>query len=138
MQELGMCFFNKGILVWDLFSGGLLMPLLRFKLATKILYGVVLLDGIAGKRIYNELNWTEFMMNYFWGMVDRQKTFSLISSRDHCQTSSPSRISNTPRRIWTCTEPEFKLCWMKLCGSYNHQKRRKWTKFKKSMKTFFN
>ena len=37
------------------------------------------------------------MMNCFCGMVDRRKTFSLISSRDHCQRSSPSRISNTPR-----------------------------------------
>ena len=37
------------------------------------------------------------MMNCFCGMVDRQKVFSLISSRDHCQWSSPSRISDTPR-----------------------------------------
>ena len=37
------------------------------------------------------------MMNCFRGMVDRQKAFSLISSRDHCQRSSPSRISDTPR-----------------------------------------
>ena len=33
----------------------------------------------------------------FCGMVDRRKVFSLISSRDHCQRSSPSRISDTPR-----------------------------------------
>ena len=33
----------------------------------------------------------------FCGMVDRRKVFSLISSRDHCQRSSPSRISETPR-----------------------------------------
>ena len=37
------------------------------------------------------------MMNCFCGMVDRRKAFSLISSRDHCQRSSPSQISNTPR-----------------------------------------
>ena len=36
-------------------------------------------------------------MNCFCGMVNRRKAFSLISSRDHCQTSSPSRISNPPR-----------------------------------------
>ena len=30
-------------------------------------------------------------------MVDRGKTFSLISNRNHCQRSSPSRISDTPR-----------------------------------------
>ena len=32
----------------------------------------------------------------FGGMVDRQKAFSLISSRDHCQISSPSQISDMP------------------------------------------
>ena len=37
------------------------------------------------------------MMNCFCGMVNRRKAFSLISSRDHCQRSSPSRISDTPR-----------------------------------------
>ena len=36
-------------------------------------------------------------MNCFYGMVERRKAFSLISSRDHCQRSSPSRISDTPR-----------------------------------------
>ena len=35
------------------------------------------------------------VMNYFCGMVDRQKTISFISSRDHCQRSSPSQISDT-------------------------------------------
>ena len=33
-------------------------------------------------------------MNCFFGMVDRRKAFSLISSREHCQRSSPSRISD--------------------------------------------
>ena len=33
----------------------------------------------------------------FCGMVDRRKTFSLISSRDHCQISSPSWIPETQR-----------------------------------------
>ena len=37
------------------------------------------------------------MVNCFYGIVDRRKSFSLISSRDHCQRSSPSRISDTPR-----------------------------------------
>ena len=37
------------------------------------------------------------MMKYFCGMVDERKVFSLISSRDHCQTPSPSQISDTPR-----------------------------------------
>ena len=37
------------------------------------------------------------MMNCFCDMVDRRKVFSLISSRDHCQRPSPSRISDTPQ-----------------------------------------
>ena len=37
------------------------------------------------------------MMNCFCGMVDQQKAFSLISSRDHCQRFSPSQISDAPR-----------------------------------------
>ena len=46
------------------------------------------------------------MMNCFCGMVERRKAFSLISSRDQCQRSSPPRISDTPdqglnlRRTW--------------------------------------
>ena len=37
------------------------------------------------------------LMNFFCGMVDRQKAFSLIFSWDHCQGSSPMRISDMPR-----------------------------------------
>ena len=37
------------------------------------------------------------MMNCFCEMVDRRKAFSLISSWDHCQRSSLSLISDTPR-----------------------------------------
>ena len=36
-------------------------------------------------------------MNFFCGMVDRRKAFGLISTREHRQRSSPSRISNTPQ-----------------------------------------
>ena len=46
-------------------------------------------------------------LNCFCGMVDQRKTFSLISSRDHCQRSSP----------WTwvqnlSAEPQFRLSWI--------------------------
>ena len=37
------------------------------------------------------------MMNCFCGMVDQRKALSLISSRDHCQRSSPWWISDMPR-----------------------------------------
>ena len=40
---------------------------------------------------------SECLINCFCGMVDRRKVFSLISSRDHCQRSSPSRICDMPR-----------------------------------------
>ena len=33
----------------------------------------------------------------FCGMFDRGKAFRLISSREHCQRSSPLGISDTPR-----------------------------------------
>ena len=71
------------------------------------------------------------MINCFCGMVDRRKAFSLISSRDHCQRSSPSRISDMPRAgfepaqglssgllEWSCavvtttTPRRHKLLWM--------------------------
>ena len=34
---------------------------------------------------------------FFCGMGDQRKAFSLISSRDHCQRSSPLRVSDTPQ-----------------------------------------
>ena len=37
------------------------------------------------------------MKTCFCGIVDRRKAFSLISSRDHCQRFSTSRISDTPQ-----------------------------------------
>ena len=49
----------------------------------------------------------KMMRNCFCGMVDRQKAFGLISSRDHCQRFSPSRISDTPRAGF---EPAQNLC----------------------------
>ena len=47
----------------------------------------------------------KMMMNCFCGMVDRP-AFNLISSWDHCQRSSPSRISDTP---WAGFEPAQNL-----------------------------
>ena len=61
------------------------------------------------------------MMNCCCGMVDRRKAFSLISSQDHCQRSSPLWISDTPQAGF---EPAQSLgsglSWMKLCSSANH------------------
>ena len=41
-------------------------------------------------------NWL-ILMNCFCGMVKRRKPLSLVSNWDHCQRSSPSRISDTMR-----------------------------------------
>ena len=46
------------------------------------------------------------MMNYFYGMVDQRKAFSLISSLDHCQRSLTSRISDT---LWAGFGPAQNL-----------------------------
>ena len=46
------------------------------------------------------------MVNCFWGIVNQRKAFSLISSRDHYQRSSPSRISDKLRAGF---EPAQKL-----------------------------
>ena len=72
------------------------------------------------------------MMNCFCGMVDQQKAFGLISSRDHCQRSSPSRISDTQNLSsglveWSCavvitTTPR------------RHKNKTKWNSFS----TYFN
>ena len=31
-----------------------------------------------------------------------------------------ANLRQAASRIWTCAEPEFRLCWMKLCSSDNH------------------
>ena len=46
---------------------------------------------------FNLLLLMMMMKNCFCGMVDRRKAFSLISSWDHCQRSSPSRICDMPQ-----------------------------------------
>ena len=60
------------------------------------------------------------MMDYLCGMVDRLKTFSLISSRDNWEILTTSNLRHPTSRIWTCAEPEFRLCWIKLWSSDNH------------------
>ena len=55
------------------------------------------LDYIPQKTTSNRFFALMMMMNCFCGMVDRRKAFSLISSWDHCQRSSPSRISDMPQ-----------------------------------------
>ena len=46
--------------------------------------------------------WLQSLLQIKYHMVDRRKALSLISSRDHCQRFSPSRISDMP---WAGFEP---------------------------------
>ena len=53
--------------------------------------------------VFSRFNYFSLVWMWWWwwwivfcGMVDRQKAFSLISSRDHSQRSSPLRICVTP------------------------------------------
>ena len=41
--------------------------------------------------------WWWMMRNCFCSVIDRWKAFSLTSSQDHCQRSSPLQISNNPQ-----------------------------------------
>ena len=61
------------------------------------------------------------IMNCFCGMVDRRKSFSPISSRDHCQRSSPSRIPDTWQAGFELVQNlSSGLVEMKLCSNDNH------------------
>ena len=60
------------------------------------------------------------MINCFCGKSDRRKACRLISSRDHCQISSTSRISDMPLEGFEPAESEFKFCLMKLSSGDHH------------------
>ena len=60
------------------------------------IFQVFVLISLAVNFFLNKTLLMIIMMNCFCGMVYRWKAFSLISGRDHCQRSSPSRISDTP------------------------------------------
>ena len=60
------------------------------------------------------------MMNCFRGMIDRRKVFSLYSVGTNVRDSQHRKSLTRQKKIWTCAEPEFRLCWRKLCSSDNH------------------
>ena len=94
---------------------------------------------------FNENSLKMMIMNCFCGMVDQRKAFSLITAgtivRDpyHCESSpSPSvTILTIASRIWTCTEPEFRLCWMKRCAVLITFTPRRWKCFLLHLKSYF-
>ena len=86
------------VLIWDFWILNLCLKLM----ADLILFSAVgtsyQTDNIATitwQIMFNKIC-LMMMMNCFCGMVNRRKAFSLIPSRDHCQRSSPSQISDTP------------------------------------------
>ena len=63
----------------------------------------------------------DVMINCFCGMAEQRKAFRIISSQDHLsEILTIANIRRAASRIWTCLEPEFRLCWMKFCSSDNH------------------
>ena len=70
----------------------------------------------AGKGTIERWWW---MKNWFCSMVDQRKVIGLISSWDHCQIPTVTNLWHAVSRTWTCVEPEFRLCWIKLCSIFN-------------------
>ena len=107
--------------IWHLFLVLLLLTLKRqiFLLRTEITQSISIIAAsvcFSSKKSMMMM----MMMNCFCGIVDRRKAFSLISSWDHCQRSSSSQISDTPRAGFEYAEPESRLFWLKLCNNDNH------------------
>ena len=70
------------------------------------------------------------LINCFLGMVDWRKVFNLISSRDHFQRSSPSRISYT---LWAGFEPaQHLISGLVEWSWYNHYTIASWNRTKTS------
>ena len=54
----------------------------------------------------------------FCGMVDQRKAFGQPGPSSEILTIAS--LQHAASRVWTCTESEFRLSWMKLCSSDNH------------------
>ena len=74
-----------------------------FKWLVKLFYLVFMIFSIRFWKCYkssiafNMKTMMMMMMNCFCGMVNQRDALSLISSQVHCQISSSSRTSGTPR-----------------------------------------
>ena len=63
----------------------------------------------------------DMMMNCFCGMVDRRKVFMpYFQPGPLSEILTIANLWHAISRVWTCTESEFRFCWMKLCSSDNH------------------
>ena len=70
---------------------------------------------------------SNFECKMFWWWIDdnlflqngwTMKAVKPYLSRSHCQNIA--NIWRAATRIWTCEEPEFWACWMKVCSSDSH------------------
>ena len=60
------------------------------------------------------------MMNCIFGMVDRRKAFTPYSQPEPLsEILTIANLRHAASRVWTCAEPQFRLCWMKLRRSNN-------------------
>ena len=51
------------------------------------------------------------MMNCFCGIADRGKASEILTI---------ANLQHATSKIWTSAEPEFRVCWIKLCSCDNH------------------
>ena len=71
------------------------------------------------------------MMNCFSSMVDRRKASTPYFQRGPLsEILTIANLRHAANRAWTCTEYNFRPCWMKLCISDNHYTTAPLQKFK--------
>ena len=64
------------------------------------------------------------MRNCFCGMVEQRRAFWFyFQPRSLSEILTIANLWHATSRIWTCTESEFRLCWIKLCISDNQYSR---------------
>ena len=63
------------------------------------------------------MNWWIVFFWYGWPTKD---VYPFFQPGPLSEILTISNLQHAVSRIWTCAEPEFRLCWMKLCGSDNY------------------
>ena len=57
---------------------------------------------------------------FLWYGWSAKGVYPYFQSRPLSEILTIVNLWHVTSRIWTCTEPEFRLRWMKLCSSDNH------------------
>ena len=63
------------------------------------------------------MNDDELFLSYGWLMKGVEPYFQ---PGPLSEILTIANLRHSTSRIWTRAEPEFRLCWMKLCNSDNH------------------